>query len=205
MPLVETKPDALARVYATSLFELAEAEGGQGRAEEVLGELEDILEIARANPAFSEFLASRVLTSEKRAASLRAMFDAKAQPLTLRFLLLLNQKDRLGHLPAITAAFDQLVQDRFGRVEVDVFTASPIGSDEVSLIKQRLKAALGKDPIIHPYTDPAMIGGIKVRVGDRLIDGSISTRLRQMKDRLARDGSAAIRGRIADLIDDAGA
>ncbi len=203
MPLVESKPDALARVYAASLFELAEADGGQARAEEVLGELEDVLELARANPGFSEFLASRVLSDDKRASALKSMFDGKCQPLTLRFILLLNEKGRLGHLPAITAAYDQFAQDRFGRVEVDVFTATPIGSDEVTLVKNKLQAALGKEPIIHPYTDESMIGGIKVRVGDQLIDGSISTRLRQMKDRLNRDGSASVRGKIADMIDDA--
>ncbi|GJM18014.1 MAG: ATP synthase subunit delta [Phycisphaeraceae bacterium] len=205
MPLVESQPDALARVYATSLFELAEADGGQSRAEEILGELEDILELARADASFSEFLASRVLTAEKREGALKKMLAGRCQDLTLRFLLLLNEKNRLGHLPAITGALDQLVQDRFGRVEVDVFTASPIGSEEVGLIKQRLKAALGKDPIIHPYTDTAMIGGIKVRIGDRLIDGSISTRLRQMRDRLSREGNAEIRAKMTDLIDDAGA
>ncbi|MEQ8769799.1 MAG: ATP synthase F1 subunit delta [Phycisphaerales bacterium] len=203
MPLVESKPDALARVYAASLFELAEADGGRPRAEEILGELEDILELARANPGFSEFLASRVLTSSKRGASLRSMLEGKCQDLTLRFLLLLNQKGRLGHLPAITAALDHTVQERFGRIEVDVFTATPIGSDEVTLVKNRLQAALGKEPIIHPYTDESMIGGIKVRVGDQLIDGSISTRLRQMKDRLTRNGGATVRGKITDMIDDA--
>jgi hypothetical protein len=55
--------------------------------------------------------------------------------------------------------------------------------------------------VIHAYTDPAMIGGLKLQIGDRLIDGSIATRLRQFRDQLATNGSAEIRARIERLID----
>lgn len=205
MPLVEAQPDALARVYASSLFELAEAKGGQSAAEGILGELEDILELARADARFGEFLSSRVLSDDKRSAALRSILSGRCDDLTLRFLLLLNDKGRLAHLPAIVGAYDQLVQERFGRIEVDVFTASPIASEELSMVRDRLRAALGKEAIVHPYTDASMIGGIKLRVGDRLIDGSVSTRLRQLRENLTRKGSGELRGRFERLIDDAGA
>ena len=61
MPLTEAAPDALARTYATSLFELAQSRGGQATIEQVQGELEDVLELARNDRRFSEFLASRIL------------------------------------------------------------------------------------------------------------------------------------------------
>jgi len=203
MPLVDAQPDALARVYATSLLELAEDAGGRDLAEEILGELEDVLELARADENFSEFLASRVLPHAQRADSLKKILKGRCRDLTLDFLLLLNEKQRLGHLPAIAASFDQLVQERFGRVEVDVFTAQPIGSAELSQVKARLQSALAKEVIIHPYTDTAMIGGIKVRVGDQLIDGSISAQLRQLRQRLQQHGSAELRSRFGRIIDNA--
>ena len=205
MPLVEAKPDALARVYASSLFELAEKQGGQNASEEILGELEDILELARADAQFSEFLSSRVLSSDKRADAIKSILTGRASDLTVRFMLVLNEKSRLTHLPAIVSAYDQLVQERFGRIEVDVFTASPIASDELSLVRDRLRAALGKEAIVHPYTDESMIGGIKLRIGDRLIDGSVSTRLRQLRENLTRKGSGELRGKFSQLIDEADA
>ncbi|MDX9910197.1 MAG: ATP synthase F1 subunit delta [Phycisphaerales bacterium] len=201
MPLSEAKSDALAQVYARSLFELAEAKGGREGIEEVSSEIEEILEIARGDAKFAEFLSSRVLASEARAASLRKIFEGRVSQLTLNFLLTLNQKGRLEHLPAIGAALDDLAQERFGRVEVDVFTAAPIGPDEVRTIRERLGAVLHKEVVVHPYTDATLIGGMRLRVGDKLIDGSVATRLAKLRDRLASEGSAEVRSRFDRMID----
>lgn len=202
MPLIESKPDALAKVYARSLFELAFEAGGQEDAESVGGEIEDILEIARADPYFSEFLASRVLGAKSRDESIVKIFGGRTSPLVLHFLQLLNRKGRLNHLPPIVAAFDQIVQEHFGRVEVDVLTAAPIDEQQLGHIREKLSAALGKQPVLHPYTDPGMLGGLKLRIGDQLIDASVATRLQNMKERLINRGGATIRGRGADLLDE---
>lgn len=204
MPLIDTPPDALAEIYARSLFELAEAKGGRSVIENTQAELEDILEIARGNPRFNEFLGSRVLPVAKRSVSLEKILKGKASDLTLRFLQVLNEKGRLSHLPPIAAAYDRLVQEKFGRVEVDVYTASPISPDELRLIRDRLQAAIGKEPIVHPYTDESMIGGIRLQIGDQLVDGSLSTRLRKLRDQLATGGAAEIRARAEKIIDDSG-
>jgi F-type H+-transporting ATPase subunit delta len=201
MPLIESQPDALSQVYARSLFELAEAKGGRPTIESSQAELEDILELARGDARFSEFLASRVLPVGERSASLEKIFSGRISDLVLRFLQVLNEKGRLGHLPAVAAAYDGLVQKNFGRVEVDLYTAAPATREEIEQVKARLQKALGKEPVIHAYTDPAMIGGLKLQIGDRLIDGSIATRLRQMRERLATDGSAEIRSRAERMID----
>lgn len=193
MPLIETPPDALAEVYARSLFELAEKAGGRDAAEGALSELEAVLEIARSDARFGEFLSSRVLPVSKRAASLEAIFKGRVSDLTLHFLLVLNDKGRLGHLPAIVGALDNLTQEAFGRVEVDVFTAAPLSAEEQAQIKQRLDRALGRDAILHAYTDAGMLGGVKFRVGDRLVDGSLATQLRRLRDRLSAGGAAALR------------
>ena len=202
MPLMESQPNALSRVYARSLFELVQAKGGQDALEETQGELEDILEIARSDAQFNEFLASRTLGAESRATSIRAIFDARCTDLTLRFLLLLNRKGRLSHLPAIVAAFDAMVQESFGRVEVDVYMASPISTDVLAEIKTRFQEVIGKEAIVHPYSDESMIGGIKIRVGDTLIDGSISSQLRRLKDQLSGVGAARLREKVAGIIED---
>ena len=203
MPLMEAQPDALARVYAESLFELAEAGGGRENLEETLGELEDVLEIAREDARFSEFLASRTLGVDSRGRSLRRILEGRCTDLTLRFILLLNEKERMGHLPPIVAAFDEMVQEAFGRVEVDVYMASPISTGVLTTIRERFRAALGKDAIVHPYADESMIGGMKLRIGDTLIDASIASQLRRLKDQLNGSGSERLRERVEGIIDDA--
>lgn len=200
MPLTDTKPDAVAAVYARSLYELAEQRGGAAAVESALAQLEDVLELARHDARFSEFLASRVLSAEARDRSLRAIFDGRVDELVLRFLLVLNDKNRLGHLPAIAAAYDAMVQERLGRVEADVYTASAIDTAQLGAIRDRLAAKLGKDVIVHPYTDPAMIGGIRLRIGDQLIDASVATRLRRMRDQLANQGLARIKAGAQGLL-----
>jgi F-type H+-transporting ATPase subunit delta len=201
MPLIDAQPSALANVYAKSLFELAQDQGGQPNAESVLGELEDIIELARNDRAFSELLASRLIDSGKRDASIERMFANKVSPLTLNFMRQLNRKGRLANLAQIATAMDSLVQDQFGRIEVDVFTATPIGAGELESVRNQLSSSLGKDVIMHPYTDSTMLGGIKLRMGDQLIDASIQAQLRKMRDGLLDSGSAQVRGRSDEMLD----
>ncbi len=201
MPLIEAQPTALAKVYAKSLFELAHAQGGQPNAEAILGELEDIIEIARNDRSFNELLASRLIDAEKRDASLVRMFDGKVSPLTLNFIRQLNRKGRLAHLSQISVAMDDLVQEQFGRIEVDVFTASPISASELESVRKRLSDSLGKDVIMHPYTDSTILGGIKLRMGDQLIDASIQAELRRMRESLLNKGASEVRGRSGDMLE----
>jgi F-type H+-transporting ATPase subunit delta len=201
MPLIESQPDQLATVYARSLFELAESAGGRDTAESTLGELQDILELARADARFGEFLSSLVVPVIKRDASLKAIFDGKASDLTVRFLRLLNRKGRLSHLPAITAAFDGIVQDAFGRVEVDVFTAAALDDSEKQTIKDKVGKKLGKDIVLHCYVEPAMLGGVKLKIGDQLIDDSLATQLRRVRDKLVTQGGPRIRSAAGKIID----
>lgn len=202
MSLIESHPDALATTYARSLFDLALAQGGRALVEETQAELEEILELARQDRRFSEFLASRVLGHRERTASLQKIFKGRVGDLTLRFLMVLQAKHRLRHLPVIVAAYDGLAQKAFGRVEVDVFTAAPLDPDEMAGIRDRLARTLGKDVVVHPYTDGSMIGGVKFRIGDQLIDASIATKLRKLRDQLATEGSARLRSRVSRILGD---
>ncbi|MEM0982991.1 MAG: ATP synthase F1 subunit delta [Planctomycetota bacterium] len=199
MPLVETEPDALAHTYAQSLFELAES---ASKVEEIAEELEGVIELAREDATFNEFLASLVVPASKRDESLVKIFENQVSDLTLKFLRLLNRKERLGHLPAIAAAYDQRVQQAVGRVEVDVFTATRMSQEEKDRVGERISEKLGRQVALHDYVDPRMLGGIKIRVGDRLIDDSLATRLRRIKDRVAEDGGALLRARARQVIQD---
>lgn len=201
MPLIETQPDALARLYARSLFELAEQEGGRGRIEEIGAELGEVVELARSDRRFGEFLSSRIVASSDRARSLEKIFRGNISELLLRFLLVLAGKDRLGHLAVVASAYDERVQEAFGLVEVDVYTATPIDQAMRDRIGSALQRAIGKEPVLHAYTDESMLGGIKVRVGDQLMDASVATRLRRLRERLSVDGAARLRGKLDSMID----
>jgi F-type H+-transporting ATPase subunit delta len=198
------RTDALAQVYARSLYELADEAGGRDKIVEVAQELEQICELARADQSFAGFLASPIIDRAKRGAALRRIFHGNATDLVLRFLLVLNDRGRLPHLEAIDDAYDQLVHEAFDRVEVDVFTPGPLEREQVEALKQRIGAALGKEPVLYTYTDHSMIGGLKLRIGDQLVDGSVSSRLRRMRQSLISGGGTAMRDRVERVIEEGG-
>ena len=199
---MSTHTDALAHIYARSLYELAEQAGGRDKIVEVGEEIDQIRELARGDSAFGELLASPIIDGARRGASLRRIFDGKVTDLTLRFLLVLNVKGRLGRLESIGDAYERLVHDAFGRVEVDLYTATPVGPEQLESIKQRIESAIGKEPVLYTYTDPSMIGGLKLRIGDQLIDGSVNNRLRRLRYSLTSSGFSAMRDRMSRFIEE---
>lgn len=197
-----TQVNDVAKVYAQSLLELALASGGDTPAE-VGAELDALCEAARADAGFREFLASPMLDRAEREASLERILKGTASDLLLRFVLVLNRKGRLGNLLEIGDAFDQLLQERFGKIEVDVFTVQggQLPDEVTAAVKARVKSAFGKEAVLHSYRDAAMIGGIKLRIGDQLIDGSVATRLRRMQAAMLDAARADLATRPERFID----
>ena len=193
--------DALANVYARSLFELATDAGGNDKVVEIADELEQICDLITSNQQIGLFFSSPIIDSTKRREALSAIFSNRITDLSLRFLLVLNNKGRLNHLQQIEIAYDQLVQDAMGQIEVDIFTPTEIDADSINSIKDKVQQMLGKEPILHSYVDAAMLGGIKLRIGDQLIDGSVQTKLRRLSERIQSGGSVAIRERFENYLE----
>lgn len=203
MPLIEAQPDAVATTYAHSIFHLAKNAGGQARVEEVVGQLEEILDLARSDRRFGEFLSSRIVAIKARHAALERIFAGRVDPFVANLLLVLNDNGRLANLPAVVAALDRLVQNAFGRVEVDVYTAAPLEREELDALRGRLQSALGREPILHAYVDASILGGLRLQIGDRLIDASVATRLRRLRDQIEDAALPAIRLLSTRLFGDA--
>ena len=194
--------DALATVYAKSLFELASDAGGNDKVVEIADELEQICELLRQDKEVRLFFTSPIIDVPKRSETISAIFSNRVTDLTLRFLLVLNNKGRLNHLESISVAFDLLVQEAFGRVEVDVFTPTAIDADSINIIKGKVQSMLGKEPVLHPYVDKKMLGGLKLRIGDQLIDGSVQTKLRRLSESIKNSGGTAIREQFETYLED---
>jgi F-type H+-transporting ATPase subunit delta len=104
------------------------------------------------------------------------------------FLHILAERDRLKEVPGIADALRDLINQRRGIITADVTTAIPLDADMERLVAQRLAAYLNRDPdkvTIRGRVDPAIIGGVVARVGDRLIDDSIRGRLERLRRTLA--------------------
>ncbi|MBT6164664.1 MAG: ATP synthase F1 subunit delta [Phycisphaerae bacterium] len=199
---MSTQTDALANVYARSLFELATDAGGTDKVLEIADELEQVCALTANNQEIGLFFSSPIIDKVKRGEALSAIFTNKVTDLTLRFLLVLNNKDRLDRLRQIEVAYAQLVQEALGRVEVNVFTPRAIDDASLKTIKRNVQEMLGKEPVLHTNVDPSMLGGVKLRIGDQLIDGSVATKLRRLSESVQSKGSMAIREQFETYLED---
>ncbi len=193
MPLLELQPDAVAHVYAKSIFQMAKDAGGPAMVQQVLDELKAVVDLGRADRQFGEFLGSRIIPEKDKHAVLKKVFEGKLAPLSLHFLMVLNDKGRLPRITSMVGALDELVQEEFGRVEVDVQTAVALGADQAGALRDRLSRALGREVIMHSKVDPSIIGGVRLQLGDTLIDASVSTQLRRVRDQFEQSGLPKVR------------
>lgn len=171
----------LAATYAQALLDLANQ---QNNAIGIGAELKDLAQILDAEPNFRLFLADPAISKNQRDASVRRIFQGRVSNLVMNFLGVMNLHHRLGMLDQVVTAYMELLDQQLGNVEVDVTSASQLAPDEAEQVRQRVGQALGKNAIMHQYTDDAIIGGLVIRVGDLVIDASVRQQLLSMKQQL---------------------
>jgi F-type H+-transporting ATPase subunit delta len=180
----DTRHSEVGERYAQALYDLADQGGSVPRVEADLAGLE---QLRAESPDFRRLLASPAIGHEDKGRGLLAIADAAGvDPLTRKFLGLLGANSRAAALPTIAAAFRRIAAARRGAVSAEVTTAVALTDAQRSGVAAALRQSLGKDPEIVTRVDPNILGGLKVKVGSRLFDASLKTRLDQMKFALQR-------------------
>lgn len=171
----------IARNYAEVLVSLARKANdldGWGRM------LHDVAIAAKRGGVLHQFLETpRVSTAEKNAVLGRA-FQDRMPRLFVRFLQTLVKNRRQMMIPAIAIEYSDLVDTEVGRVHAHVTVASETDAAGQALIAKELTRALGKTVVPHLTVDPAILGGLVVRVGDTVMDGSVRRRLAALRSRM---------------------
>lgn len=170
--------------YAQALFDLA-SDADQ------IADVEDDLNAFKAMRAESadlrRLLDSPVFDSADRARALNALADrAGFQPLTRKFMGLLTANRRTSALPAVIEGYRRLSAEKRGAVSAEVVTAVPLSDAQRASLAEALRQSLGKNAEVTLRVDPAILGGLKVKVGSRLFDASVKSRLDQLKFALQR-------------------
>ena len=106
--------------------------------------------------------------------------------LTIHFLSLLVDRDRVGLLPSIASRYRRLLDEAKGRVEARVVAAALLSRDMMERVRVALQSISGKEVILHEETDPGLIGGVRIELEGRVYDGSVRTQLEKMKQRIER-------------------
>jgi F-type H+-transporting ATPase subunit delta len=154
-----------------------------GTVEEWLGSLDAATE-ALSDPTITRALANPALPFAGRSEAARQLLDKAVGDMPRNLVQLLIRRGRIEQLPAVTREFRRLRDRREGIVHATVTSAAPLTDDELVAIRERLAAIAGGRVELELAVDPQLLGGVTVRIGDRLIDGSVRGRLEQLRARL---------------------
>ena len=169
---------SLAGRYAIALFELA---AEQKQLDAVAASLAAARQGLDESDSFKALTTSPLIGREDKARAVAAAAEAmKLDPITARFLGVLAKNGRLAQLPAIIRAFDTLAARHRGEIKAEVISAHPLDEGQVAALRDNLRTRMGRDIAVDLQVDPAILGGLVVKIGSRMIDGSIRTKLNNL-------------------------
>jgi F-type H+-transporting ATPase subunit delta len=174
---------SVARRYASALFELAKK---RGSVDVLAANLQEVVSTVQGSRDLMSVLHHPLLTIEKKKAVLSGVFGGKIQPDAERFLFLVVEKQRANVLPQILEEFNRLVDEYRGEGDAEVTSAVPLSAAQVAALQASLQARFGIKVRLSTRIDPNILGGLVVRVGDKLIDASVATKLQSMNEQLKR-------------------
>ena len=169
----------IARRYAKALVEVVPE-----------SQLESLLEQARrlgtfVDEKFVRYMRNPVVTAEKKIGLMSEVLEKlEVFPELKKVLLLMGEKDRLGIIKEFISELESLINARLGIVEAEVISARELDSETEELIKKKIEEVFGKKAVMTTKVDPSLIGGVVIRIADRVIDASVKTQLENLKKNL---------------------
>ncbi len=181
-PLLAEDDAKAVRQYADALIGAAEKDG---QVDAALDDLDAIrAEILEPNPKFASLLASLQVSIPEKDRILLELLDGRVSNVTLRFLRVLNRHGRLSLMEPLSFEARRSWDRRHRRIPVYVRTASPLDAGQTDELAKKLAAMTAATPMLEVVTDPSLIGGLIVQIGDQVYDASVRNRLEQVRQRL---------------------
>jgi F-type H+-transporting ATPase subunit delta len=173
------------RRYAEAAFELATRDNA---VDAWRRDLAFAAELARDQRVAAAADSPAVPVAERRHL-VRRLLASRVSPLALNLALLLAERGRFAVLPDVTSEYDALVRKSRGIVAAAVTTPAPLSGEELAAVKKRVEQLAGAHVELSTAIDPALLGGIRVQIGDLQIDASVSGRLERLRARLVQGAS----------------
>lgn len=171
--VLDVTEEQIARVYAKGFLG---AVAGEGNVEELVEELESIVkDVLDQHPQFERSLSPAFMSNEDRMAMLDRVFGPRVSRPVLNLLKVLSAHGRVASLRSVVRQVRKLYGKSINRIDVDVRSALPLAEDVITSISDMLRAKLGIQPILRVLVDPEVLGGLVIKVGDTVYDGSIRT------------------------------
>ena len=174
-------PSIIARNYAETLLTLARKHGGDSAVDEFGAAIDQVATLLREEPRVREFLETPRIGPEAKKQAIRATFSGRVPEHFLRFLLIVLEKRRQTLLGAIAEEYHALVNEARNRVKAEISLARQPTPEVEKEVVSALEQKLGKSVVPTFKVDPEIGGGIVVRVGGRVMDGSVRGRLAKLR------------------------
>jgi F-type H+-transporting ATPase subunit delta len=173
---------SVARRYARALLSLGLEER---RFEQYGDELESMVQAMKQSRELGFLLVNPGYRPEQRHAAVDAVGKAlKLSPLTVNFLRLLVDRQRMGDLEQIVRVYRALVDQQAGRIRATVTSAGPLGEEDLERLRETIGRMTGRSIVLESKTDSSLIGGVVAQVGATMLDGSLRTQLERMRQEL---------------------
>ena len=173
----------IAKPYAQALYDAATE---QDILDGIIADVNQVLQLTQESEDFDQFLANPILSPQFKSEMFQQLLSETVHPLTLNFLLLLALKQRERSLVSILQMFLEIVDLQAGRVVAQVTSAVPLTDAQKANLTQHLSDYSGAEVRLELSEDAEIQGGVVVRLGDTVFDGSITSQLQRMRALLAR-------------------
>lgn len=189
----DTDQQQLGVIYAKALLSFGQ---GTGKVDQLVEQLKAVAEVVSQVPGLSPALESPRIGLEEKTGLLDKAFGSKVDPALLNFLKVVGRKGRFNCLTAISRSACQMQDEMAGRVQAVLTSAAEVDESTRDSIAQKLSQILGKTVSLTSAVDPSIIGGMVVRVGDTVYDGSVWNQLEQFRQQAVKRAADAIRKKI---------
>ena len=170
------------RRYARALFDMAARNAET--IDTVEGDLQRVDQALRTVPRLAAALKAPTVSTERKKSLLKTAFGEQVSPLTARFLTVVVDRGREEILTEIYAEYQRLANEHRNILAVDVSSPLPLSDEQLSQLARALETRTGKRIRLREFTEPELLGGLVLRMGDTILDGSVRTRLRRLHERL---------------------
>lgn len=198
--VLDTGAEQLGKTYARALIGAAQNAGVADQVIEQLGTLSD--EYLAGSPELRAAFSSPRIDEAEKTKVIDRIFGEEFHPVLVKFLKVMASRGRLGYVNAVRAAADDMYDEMLGRVVASVQTAVPLDDALRSQITDQLGTIMNKQVRLRESVDPDLIGGMVIRVGDRVFDSSVSNRLDKIARRARNGFSSQLLHRFGEFTSD---
>lgn len=172
---------SVARRYAEAFFSIAQE---ANKIDEYQAELEKVVQTTAEVEGMKEYLAHLLVPSKAKKELIQKIFADQLSPMTMNFLFMVIDKRRESYLEFICKEFVDMADKSRGIQKAELTAAREVPEAELADLAQRISSSTGKQVILNLKVDPTLLGGVKIRMGDQIVDGTVAKKLQLLKNNL---------------------